>query len=202
MADIFDWSTTAGSNGTVDGINIAEGCPAGNLNNAARSIMALVRNSFASALESFLAGSAGLPVANGGTAATSAADARTNLGLGTVAVESTVPVAKGGTGAITAALAFAAIVEESSSIGANGYIKFRSGLMFQWGNATSSGTPGAAAPISFPAAFPTSLYAVLATPSVVSAATSSAWTDSGSASGYNLRCNVASIGCYWFAAGA
>jgi hypothetical protein len=79
IADIFDWSATAASNTTVDGINIAEGCPAGNLNNAARSIMALVRNTFASALESFLVGSAALPVANGGTASTTAADARTAL---------------------------------------------------------------------------------------------------------------------------
>ena len=42
-------------------------------------------------------------VANGGTGATTAADARTNLGLGSVATESTVPVSKGGTGATTLA---------------------------------------------------------------------------------------------------
>jgi len=43
------------------------------------------------------------PVANGGTGATTAADARTNLGLGNVATMNTVPVANGGTGATTAA---------------------------------------------------------------------------------------------------
>lgn len=44
-----------------------------------------------------------LPVSKGGTGATTAADARTNLGLGSVATESTVPVGKGGTGATTLA---------------------------------------------------------------------------------------------------
>lgn len=45
---------------------------------------------------------AALGTSSGGTGATDAAGARTNLGLGTVAVESTVPVAKGGTGATSA----------------------------------------------------------------------------------------------------
>lgn len=44
-----------------------------------------------------------VPVANGGTGSTSASGARTNLGLGTVAVEDTVPIGKGGTNATTAA---------------------------------------------------------------------------------------------------
>lgn len=89
MADLFDWSTTADSNTTVDGTNIAEACAAGNLNNGLRSVMALVRNSFATALKTFLNGTAPLPIANGGTAATTASAARTALGLGTAAVLST-----------------------------------------------------------------------------------------------------------------
>lgn len=40
---VADWSATAGSNTTIDGINIAEGCPPANINNAIRSIMANVR---------------------------------------------------------------------------------------------------------------------------------------------------------------
>lgn len=78
--DIFDWSTTAASNTTVDGININTGMSPGNVDNALRALMRIVRNSFSSALQSFLAGTAALPVANGGTAGTTAADARTNLG--------------------------------------------------------------------------------------------------------------------------
>jgi hypothetical protein len=80
MADIFDWSTTAASNTTVDGVGIDTGMSPGNVDNAIRGIMRIVRNSFASALQSFLAGSAALPIANGGTAATSASAALTSLG--------------------------------------------------------------------------------------------------------------------------
>lgn len=46
-----------------------------------------------------------LPITLGGTGASTAAGARTNLGLGSVATENTVPVAKGGTGATTASAA-------------------------------------------------------------------------------------------------
>lgn len=40
---VGDWSTNANLNTTVDGINIAEGCPAANINGAIRSVMANVR---------------------------------------------------------------------------------------------------------------------------------------------------------------
>lgn len=45
---LSDWSTTAASNTSVDGISIAEGCPFANLNNSQRSIMASVRLEVAS----------------------------------------------------------------------------------------------------------------------------------------------------------
>lgn len=80
MPSLFDWSSTAASNTTVDGINIAEGCPAANVNNGMRSIMALVRATFSSALQTFLDGSAVLPIANGGTGGLTASAARTALG--------------------------------------------------------------------------------------------------------------------------
>jgi len=40
---ISSWSTTSSANVTVNGVNIAEGCPAGNVNNALREIMADVK---------------------------------------------------------------------------------------------------------------------------------------------------------------
>lgn len=43
-----------------------------------------------------------LPISCGGTGATTAAEARSNLGLGSVVTQDTVPVSKGGTGATTA----------------------------------------------------------------------------------------------------
>jgi hypothetical protein len=81
MPSLFDWNTAAGSNGTVDGTNIAEGCPAGNVNNAVRSIMAIIRQSFTSGLQNFLAGTSPLALTSGGTGATSASAALVNLGI-------------------------------------------------------------------------------------------------------------------------
>lgn len=45
---IKDYSTTAGSNTSVDGVNIAEGCLPGNVNNAMRAIMADTRSFYQS----------------------------------------------------------------------------------------------------------------------------------------------------------
>ena len=41
---VQDWSATADENTTVDGINIAEHCPAKNINNALRAVMAALKN--------------------------------------------------------------------------------------------------------------------------------------------------------------
>ncbi|WP_286888661.1 phage tail protein [Thalassospira sp.] len=45
---IKDYSTTAGSNTSIDGINIAEGCLPGNVNNAMRAMMADTRSFYQS----------------------------------------------------------------------------------------------------------------------------------------------------------
>jgi hypothetical protein len=41
---VSDWSTTASNNTTIGGISIAEGCPAANVNNAFREMMAEIRS--------------------------------------------------------------------------------------------------------------------------------------------------------------
>lgn len=40
---VSDYSTTPGSNTSISGINIAEGCPAGNINGSIREMMADIR---------------------------------------------------------------------------------------------------------------------------------------------------------------
>lgn len=134
--------------------------PVGNTDNVFRSIAALIRQSFATGLEGFLNGASGLPVANGGTGATSAATARTNLGLGAAATADTVPVANGGTGGTTAATArtnLAAVGISAVSLTATGgYVRFShsllpSGFTVQWGSFTPVGDSYQT--ITYPVAF-------------------------------------------------
>jgi len=143
MAGLFNWSSTAGSNTAVDGVNIAEGCPAGNLNNGIRSVMALVRATFSATLEGFLAGTSALGLSSGGTGATTAADARTNLGLGTAATRA------------DSYFLLASTLTAGSN--ANGYWVKRSDgnggvLIEQWGTVAPAAGEGAAS-ITFPTAF-------------------------------------------------
>lgn len=44
MAGVSDWSATADENTSIDGINIAEHCPAKNMNDALRAVMAALKN--------------------------------------------------------------------------------------------------------------------------------------------------------------
>ncbi|NDE16627.1 hypothetical protein EBZ80_17020 [bacterium] len=172
MPSVFDWSTTASSNGTVDGINIAEGCPPANINNAIRSAMAIIRSTFASGLQTFLAGSTALPVVNGGTGATTAAGIRSAAGLGSIATQnanavaitggtisglsSALAIASGGTGATTASAALTALGGlgvSSYSFASPGYIKLTNGLLLQWGIATVA--QDSSVTVTFPVAFTT-----------------------------------------------
>jgi len=158
MAGLFNWSSTAGSNTTVDGVNIAEGCPAGNLNNGIRSVMAMIRSTFSQTLEGFLAGTSALSLTAGGTSATSASGARTNLGLGSAALQD--------------ASYFQTDMTLSAGSNANGYWVKRSDgnggiLIEQWGTVAPSPGEGAAS-ITFPTPFTTAASICLTAMAAVS----------------------------------
>ena len=163
---VFDLSATAGSNSIIEGVNVAEGCPAGNLNDGVRGLAAAVRNTFTSALQTFLAGTVPLPIANGGTAGTSAVTARTALGAAAAgtnsditaltALTTAITLAQGGTGATDAATArtnIGAIGVTAASLASPGYIKLTNGFMIQWG--TVSVGPNSTGTVTFPTAFTT-----------------------------------------------
>lgn len=106
---ISEWSATPADNTDISNINIAEGCSPANVNNAIRSIMAQVKD--------LQAGTSGdtIPITAGGTGATTASGARTNLGLGAAATADIVPIANGGTGSATLAGADIAVTTATNS---------------------------------------------------------------------------------------
>lgn len=122
----------------------------GNVDNALRSLMALVRNTFVAGWEGLFAGTtSGIPVSNGsGTISTKAAptgdivgtsDTQTLTNKTISGLGAALAVADGGTGATTAAAAFAALVIASSSLAADGYIKFTNGFYIFWGSFSATG---------------------------------------------------------------
>jgi hypothetical protein len=88
-----------------------------------------------------------------------------------------------------------------SSLAAAGYQKLPSGLVIQWGSFTASSSVGAAVAVTFTLAFPGSNWQVFLTPALSSTATSAAWYDSNTTTGFNGRCNVAGLYVAYFAIG-
>lgn len=95
---INEYDATAANNSDIDSINISEGCPPSGINNAIREVMAHLKEFQTGAVTGN-----SLAVAGGGTGAENASDARTNLGLGALAVENTVTSAVLGANSVTTA---------------------------------------------------------------------------------------------------
>lgn len=72
---ISEWSATPANNTDIDGINIAEGCAPSGINDAIRELMSQVKDLYSGTTGDALA------IAGGGTGATTASAARTNLGV-------------------------------------------------------------------------------------------------------------------------
>lgn len=72
---VSEWDSNPNNNTDIDSINIAEGCAPSGINNAIRELMSQVKDLYAGTSGDAIA------VAGGGTGATTASGARTNLGL-------------------------------------------------------------------------------------------------------------------------
>lgn len=222
MAGIFPWSTTPGSNTTVDGINIDEGCPPGNVNNAIRSVMALVRTTFSSGLETFFAGSAALPVANGGTGGTTQSTARSGLGAAASGANSDITslsglstalsIAQGGTGATSAAAALSALgITYTSNANGRCFSIPISGatILIQWGTATTGagigGPDGFSSYYTFPVAFSTTTGGVIVPGATASRATAldgnSVFAEFSSTTQYRVGSDDSAVVVGWIAIG-
>jgi hypothetical protein len=106
---ISEFSTTAGNNTDIDGINIAEGCAPSGINDAIRELMAQLKD--------FQAGTAGDSFNGPIGSTTPAAGAFTNLSAsGTFALTGDqVQISEGGTGQTTANAAFNALAPSQTS---------------------------------------------------------------------------------------
>jgi len=126
---ISEFDSSPANNTDIDSINIAEGCAPSGINNAIRELMSQLKDQQTGASgDNFTVGgnlsvtgsttftgavvmSSALPIASGGTAATTAANARTSLGVAASGANSDITsitglttaltVAQGGTGAAT-----------------------------------------------------------------------------------------------------
>lgn len=168
-----------------------------------------------------IAGITDLAVADGGTGASTATAARSNLSAAKSGANSDITsltglstalsVAQGGTGGTTAAAAFASLVTTGASLSADGYMQFANGVILQWGTGTSQTTTDTASDaqtITFPIEFPTAVWSVMVTTQLASAGNSDGMYQIYSVTTTQFRAMHASIEAaalnaipHWFAIG-
>ncbi|MGF6141378.1 phage tail protein [Pseudomonas laurylsulfatiphila] len=98
----------------------------------------------------------------------------------------------------TIAVRYSAMFAGSNA--ASGYQKLPNNQQECRGTFTASATPGAPVAVTFPQGFGR-VDEVIVTPMNASATTTSAWGDSPTPSGFNGRCNIASLVCHYVAKG-
>ena len=144
MASIFDWSITPASNTTLDGINVNTGMSPANVDNAFRSAMAIIRQTFSATLQNFLSGASALGITSGGTGGTTAAAARLGLGCAKSGANSDITSLTAITGDFGYASGAGGTVTQATSKGTNVTLNTRCGAV-----TTSNSALGASAATAF-----------------------------------------------------
>lgn len=160
---VSDWSTTAALNTTVGPVNIAEGCPAANMNNMGREIMAQVKQ-FSDGLPGAYQGRDQTLIALSALA-TAANQLIYATGSDTFAMASLTPFARSildDGDASTARNTLGAVGISSISLNNPGHVRFQiGGQTFQvaWGNqvVAANGATG----INYSLAFPSASWPVI-----------------------------------------
>lgn len=157
-----DYSTNPNSNTTVGGISIAEGCPAGNLNNALRLFAADGRS--LSDVVAGLSGAANVPTTRTISAAglaTGGGDLSANRTITVTAASSADALAATDNTKALTALSLGGLAKSLTTIG---YYTFPGGLILQWYPYRSIITSELAIPVLWPLTFPNACFSALSSP--------------------------------------
>lgn len=156
-----DWSTDPSANGSVGGINIAENCPAGNVNNALREIMAQIAQWVGGAPfqpnDATLAALAGVSVAADQILYSTGADAFATSPL-TAFARSLLDDAD----AATACATLGAVRVAAVSVSNPGFVRFQVGpnafVQLAWGTLVCPGASSTS--VGYAASFPNASFPV------------------------------------------